>query len=119
MGCTAYIALNNRNTVAIVDAATKTLVREIPVGLAPFFVKLSPDGRMLFVSNRGGDAPVAGDPQGFSSGTAMATDATTGAVLNGTVSVIRLADLTRREVTVGRAPTSLAISPDGSHRCRG
>jgi YVTN family beta-propeller protein len=112
-GKQAFVALNNRNTVAVVDATTKTLVREIPVGLAPFFVKLSTDGKTLYVSNRGGLAPSARDHQGFSSGTAMATDAATGAVLNGTVSVVRLADFTTREIAVGRAPTSLAVSADG------
>jgi YVTN family beta-propeller protein len=113
-GRQAFVALNNRNTVALVDAVSKTVVREIPVGLAPLFVKISPDGKTLFISNRGGDAPGPRDPRAFSSSTVMATDATTGAVLNGTVTVIRLADFARREVTVGRAPTSLAISPDGA-----
>ena len=114
MGCRAFVALNNRNTVAVVDAVAKTIVREIPVGLAPLFLRLSPDGKTLFVSNRGGEAPAAGEPQGFSSGTPMATDPTTGAVLNGTVTVVRLADFSSRQVTVGRAPTSLAVSPDGT-----
>ena len=113
-GLRAFVALNNRNKVAVVDAATKSVLREIHVGLAPFLVKLSPDGTTLYVSNRGGDAPLAGGHQGFSSGTAMATDATTGAVLNGTVTVVRLADFTSRQVPVGRAPTSLAVSADGA-----
>ena len=60
-GLQAFVALNNRNTVAVVDAVAKTIVREIPVGLAPLFLRLSPDGKMLFVSNRGGEAPVAGE----------------------------------------------------------
>ncbi len=113
-GSTAFVALNNRNSVAVVDASAKKIVREIPVGLAPLFVKVSPDGKRLYVSNRGGDVPRTGAHEGFSSGTAMATDATTGAVLNGTVTVIRLSDSSSREVSVGRAPTSLAISPDGT-----
>jgi hypothetical protein len=44
----------------------------------------------------------------------MRTDASTGAVLDGTVSIIRLRDQTTRQVEVGRAPTALALSPDGS-----
>jgi YVTN family beta-propeller protein len=112
-GLRAFVALNNRNTVAVVDAASKTMIREIPVGLAPLFVRLSFDGKTLFVSNRGGDAPANGAHKGFSSGTAMATDPTTGSVLNGTVTVVRLDDFSTREVTVGRAPTALAMSPDG------
>jgi YVTN family beta-propeller protein len=112
-GLQAFVALNNRNTVAVVDAVAKTIVREIPVGLAPLFLQLSPDGKTLFVSNRGGEAAAAG-AYGFSSGTPMATDPGTGAVLNGTVTVVRLADFSSRQVTVGRAPSSVAISPDGT-----
>jgi YVTN family beta-propeller protein len=113
-GQIAYIALNNRNSVAVVNASARTVNREIPVGSAPLFVRLSTDGQMLFVSNRGGDTPKAGAKVGFSSGVAMATDPTTGAVLNGTVSVIRLEDDSSKAVIVGRAPTSLAVSPDGT-----
>ncbi len=113
-GRLAFVALNNRNTVAVVDAERKVVVREIPVGLAPMFVQLSPDGKTLFVTNRAGAAPASGAPVGFSAGTTMATDAATGAVLNGTVSVIRLADFSTRTVVVGRAPTSLTVRPDGA-----
>jgi DNA-binding beta-propeller fold protein YncE len=60
-GLQAFVALNNRNTVAVVDAVAKTIVREIPVGLAPLFLRLSPDGKTLFVSNRGGEAPASGE----------------------------------------------------------
>jgi YVTN family beta-propeller protein len=113
-GAKAYVALNSRNTVAVIDANTKVIEREIKVGLAPLFVKLSLDGGELFVSNRGGDVPASGASEGFSSNTAMATDPITGAVLGGTVSVVRLKDFNSREVAVGRAPTSLALSPDGT-----
>lgn len=109
-GRRAYVALNNRNSVAVVDADTRTMEKEIPVGLAPFSVKLSADDQTLFISNRGGVAAggsTSGDP-------AMRTDASTGAVLNGTVSIVRLRDRMTRQVVVGRAPTALALSPDGT-----
>ncbi|HMF79750.1 MAG TPA: bifunctional YncE family protein/alkaline phosphatase family protein [Bryobacteraceae bacterium] len=112
-GDTAYIALNRNNTIAIVDARTRSVKKEIPVGLAPFSVALSPAGDRLYVSNRGGHAPSPGQAQGFSSGAALATDKQTGAVLNGTVSVVDVNSGAVREVTVGRAPTGLALSPDG------
>src|SRR3984893_1052778 len=112
-GSKAYVALNSRNTVTVIDATSRAIEREIKVGLAPLFVKLSLDGSKLFVSNRGGDVPAAGASEGFSNTTAMATDPVSGAVLAGTVSVVQLSDLKTREVAVGRAPTSLALSPDG------
>ena len=60
-GQQAFVALNSRNTVAVVDAEPQDVViREMPVGLAPMFLQLSPDGKTLFVTNRGGVAPAAG-----------------------------------------------------------
>jgi len=112
-GRTAYIALNSRNSLAIIDAELKTVVKEIPVGLAPMFVKLSLDGKTAYVSNRGGDAPANDATHAYSNGTAMATDPQTGAVLAGTVSVVDLASGKAPEVVVGLAPTGLSLSPDG------
>jgi YVTN family beta-propeller protein len=112
-GGTAYVALNRSNTIAVIDAKTRSMKKEIPVGLAPFSVALSPAGDYLYVSNRGGHPPTTGQAQGFSSGTALATDKQTGAVLNGTVSVVDTHSGAVRDVTVGRAPTGLALSSDG------
>jgi YVTN family beta-propeller protein len=111
----AYIALNSRNTIAVVTADSGKTIKEIPVGLAPLFVTISPEGDRLYVSNRGGDKPRSGNAVGYSAGTAMATDRVTGAVLQGTVSVIDLKDPANsaKELAVGRAPTYLALSPDG------
>jgi YVTN family beta-propeller protein len=53
-GKTAYVALNGRNSVLVVDAVNRKTEREIAVGLAPFSVVLSKDESRLFVSNRGG-----------------------------------------------------------------
>ncbi|MBS1813355.1 MAG: bifunctional YncE family protein/alkaline phosphatase family protein [Acidobacteria bacterium] len=111
-GKTAYIALNGANTIAVLDAETHAIKQQIPVDLAPLFVKLSNDEKTLYVSNRGGHVPEKGARIAYSAGTAMATDEH-GAVLNGTVSVIDLASGKVKSLTVERAPTSLALSPDG------
>jgi YVTN family beta-propeller protein len=111
-GKTAYVALNGANTVAVIDAESHQIERQIPVDLAPLFVKLSRDGKTLYVSNRGGHAPAEGARIAYSAGVAMATDAH-GAVLDGTVSIIDLASDRVQSRTVGRAPTSIALSPDG------
>lgn len=112
-GTKAYVALNGNNTIGIFDAATRKLEKEIGVGLAPLFVKVSPDGKTLYASNRGGRVP--SDPKhiGLSAGVAMAVD-DFGAVLDGTISVVDLQSGTDKQITVGRAPSGLALSEDGS-----
>lgn len=112
-GDTAYVAMNGKNVVAVINANTLQMEREIPVDLAPLFIKLSANGDTLYVSNRGGRPPTKSESVGLSDGVAMATDRRTGAVLDGTVSVIDLRSGKVRRQSVGRAPTALALSPDG------
>src|SRR5690348_700112 len=40
-GKTAYVALNGANAVAVMDASRRKIQRQIPVDLAPLFLKLS------------------------------------------------------------------------------
>lgn len=47
-----YIADENRHRVAALDAATLEPVFELPAGLIPVHVDISPDGRWLAVTNR-------------------------------------------------------------------
>jgi YVTN family beta-propeller protein len=108
----AYVALNQANTVAVIDAESRSVARQIPVGLAPFNVRLDKEGHRLYVSNRGGRPPQAGDAKAFSAGVGMATDKASGAVLEGTVSIINLPAGNVTDVMVGRAPTGLALSSD-------
>jgi YVTN family beta-propeller protein len=111
-GRTAYVAFNRKNTLAVIDAASRRVEREIPTGLAPFGVVLSGDGKTAYVTNRGGE-PAASGPTAPSSRVAIPTDRV-GAVRGGSVSVIDLPGGGRRTVAVGRAPTGLALSPDGT-----
>lgn len=111
-GSKVYVAMNGSNTIAVIDASSHKIEKEIPVGLAPLFVKLSPDGNTLYVSNRGGRVPTDPKHIGLSAGVKMAVD-DYGAVLEGTVSVINLASGDNRQITVGRAPSGLALSDDG------
>ncbi|HMD70300.1 MAG TPA: hypothetical protein VKF41_03100, partial [Bryobacteraceae bacterium] len=89
-GTRAYVALNRNNTVAVVDAQTHKVVREIPVGMAPFGVAVAEGRGRVFVTNRGGRPPKPGENTSTSSGVAMLTDPVTGATTTGTVSVIGL-----------------------------
>ncbi len=112
-GSTAYVALSRNNSVLVVDAATRRVKREVKIGLAPFAVAVSPVGGRIFVTCRGGPPAQPGASTAPSSGTQLATDARTGSVLEGTVSVVEPNDYSVTEVVVGRGPSGMAMSPDG------
>ena len=111
-GRTAYVALNRNNTLAVVDTDTKSVRKEIRVGMAPFGVAVSSKYQRIFVSNRGGRRPREAETAAPSSGSLIVTDAVTGASASGTVSVIEAGDGSTREVAVGLAPSGVALSPD-------
>ena len=48
-----YVANNGSDTVSAIDTATNTVVATIPVGSAPLFLAISPDGREVYVTNGG------------------------------------------------------------------
>jgi YVTN family beta-propeller protein len=48
-----YVALGIRNAVVVVDLETESVIATVPVGVAPYRVALSPNGKTLFVANRG------------------------------------------------------------------
>lgn len=111
-GQTAYVALSRNNSLAVIDAAAGTIQREVPVGMAPFGVAYSAKAGKIFVSNRAGRRPVAGDNTAPSSGSEVVADAQTSATTIGTVSVVDPKDFSVKEITVGLAPSKLALSPD-------
>ncbi len=111
-GRTAWVALSLNNTLARVDLAAGKIVREIPVGVAPYAVALSADGRTAWVSNEGGRRPGKGGRTAESAGTPVTVDRR-GIATGGSVSVV---DLVRHkelaQVDTGLHPTALAL--DGS-----
>ena len=113
-GKTAWVAMSRSNTVAVFDAEARKLVKEIPVGVAPFAVAYSKQHHAVYVSNRGGRLPKGTEPTAPSSGTAVLTDPYTGTAISGTVNVIDLLSDSNREVAVGRAPSGIALSKDES-----
>jgi YVTN family beta-propeller protein len=110
-GATAYVAFSRNNSLAVIDARTRKITREIPVGIAPFGVAVSKQGT-VYVSNRGGRRPRPDDTVAPSSGSQVVTDPVTGAAISGTVSVVNPQTSEVREVAVGKAPSGLALSPD-------
>jgi len=136
-----YVCLSRNNSIAIVDIAAKQVVEEIPVGVAPFDIKIARD--FAFVTNWGGDHPAEGTATSLTSGTPVSVDER-GIANSGSVSVIQLQQLstvkikdgtsadvvaemdnhvtpmndakgwTQFSVQVGLHPSGMAFSPDGT-----
>ena len=111
-GTQAFVAFSRNNALAVFDAVQRKLIREIPVGMAPFGVVAAKKQARVFVSNRGGRRPKPADVTAPSSGSAIITDPKTGTAATGTISVVDLNSGTVREVEVGLAPSVLALSAD-------
>lgn len=110
-----YAALGIRNAVAEIDLSTGKVVRSTSVGVAPYHVALSPDGRTLYVSNRGGIEARKGEPSAPSAGTEVRVDPKTDAALRGSVSLLDTGSLSVRATTEGiRQPSGIAVSGDGA-----
>ena len=108
-GNTAYVALSRNNSLAVVDLRDGKVIAQIPVGVAPFAVKVSPDGHRVYVSNWGGRHPKQGEKTAETSGTPALVDSR-GVAASGTVSVVDLQ--TKRvvaEFEVGLQPGGLAL----------
>jgi YVTN family beta-propeller protein len=46
-----YVAVTGAARVAVVNTAAQEIAARIPVGVRPFFVEFSPDGRTAYVAN--------------------------------------------------------------------
>jgi YVTN family beta-propeller protein len=103
----ALVCLSRDNSLAVVDLAGGKLVTTIPVGVAPWDVALSADGRTAYVSNWGGRKPALGEAVAPSAGTATLIDGR-GVARSGSVSFVDLK--TENEVTqveTGLHPSTL------------
>jgi YVTN family beta-propeller protein len=141
-GTHVYVTNNGEDTVSVIDAATNTVTTTVTVGPGPFGLAVTPDGAHVYVANRGeetvsvietatntvtntvmmvGPAPyaVAVAPNGArvyvtNNGQYTLLDEQHGSSQNA-VSVIDTATHTViANVSVGSAPTGLAMSPDGT-----
>src|SRR4029453_19415026 len=112
-GTRAYVCLSMNNTLAVVDLTAGKLLDEIPAGVAPFGVALSPDGATAYVSNWGGRRPRTGEPTADSGGTETLVD-DRGIASSGTVSVVDLdAGRSSAEITVGLHPSDVELDWQG------
>jgi YVTN family beta-propeller protein len=106
------LCMSRANTLAVLGP--DGVAEEIPVGVAPYDVIVSPDGSTAYVSNWGGRRPGADDLTAPSSGTDVVVDER-GVGASGTVSVVDLA--TRSvvaEIAVGLHASDMVLTRDGS-----
>jgi YVTN family beta-propeller protein len=114
-GKSLFAAINLTNRLIEVDLETSKVVRQIPVGNAPFDVVLV--GRKAYVSNFGGAIPARGDATG-PSGRAIAVkvDPQRNIASEGTVSVVDLdSGKMTREIVAGLHASSMAATADGRY----
>jgi YVTN family beta-propeller protein len=111
-GKTAYVVLDNNNTLTKIDLTQPTPVEgpEIRVGNVPHSVVISPDGTTAYVSNEAGRIATANDFQGYSNGTPVVAKYPTGSTATGTVSVVNLSTFTvTGSIETGLHPTGMAF----------
>ncbi|HTS65198.1 MAG TPA: bifunctional YncE family protein/alkaline phosphatase family protein [Candidatus Acidoferrales bacterium] len=111
-GRLAYVAFSRSNTLAVINADTLELLKEVDAGIAPFGVAVA--GERVFVTNRGGRRAGNDDTVAPSSGSSVATDAVTGASITGTLSVLDSRTGAVKEILVGLAPSLMAVHPRGT-----
>jgi len=111
-GKIAYVAFSRSNMLAVIDAETLELVKEIEVGIAPFGVAVA--GDRVFVTNRGGRRAGSDDTVAPSSGTNIVTDVVTGSSITGTLSAVDTRTGAVKEILVGLAPSLMAVHPKGT-----
>jgi YVTN family beta-propeller protein len=109
---TAYVVLDNNNTLTKIDLTATTPVEgaEVRVGNIPHSVVISPDGKTAYVSNEAGRVATANDFQEYSNGTPVVAKYPTGSLVRGTVSVVDLASFeVTGSIDVGYHPTGMAF----------
>src|SRR5262245_10962516 len=130
----AYVTNPGAGTISVIDTATNTVVATVPVGGAPRWVAITPDGTRAYVTNVGAvsviatatNTVVATVPMGtenHANEVAITPDGTHAYVVNGAgtgglgvVTVMATATNTVvANVRVDWEPFGVAITPDGSH----
>lgn len=112
-GNAIYVVLNGNNEVVKLSLeGSRKEVWRARVGVAPYGLALA--GGKLYVTNWGGRHPRQGEVTAGTPWDAAVVDSVTGAVNNGTVSVVDTSSgKVLGEISVGLHPNDVAASPDG------
>ncbi len=110
---TAYVVLNQNNTLQPVDLTVNPVVpkgTQIRVGNAPNSVILN--GKYAYISNEGGRIATSSDFTNISSGTPIVASRESGTAITGTISVVdtTTGQLVANVETGGRHPTGMTIA---------
>jgi YVTN family beta-propeller protein len=109
-----YVCGNLSNTLIEINLADNQVLRQIPVGVAPYDVVLHDN--KAYVSNWGGRVPQTQDLTGPAGrGTLVRVDPVRHIANEGTVSIIDLTTGNTKHCIVGLGPSDLVVSPDGKH----
>lgn len=110
-----YVCANLSNQLLEIDAASGSLIRAFPVGVAPFDVVIH--NEKAYVSNWGGSRPKLGELTGPAGrGTEVKVDPVRHIASEGSVSVIDLHERNPRppfDIIAGLHASALALSPNG------
>lgn len=108
-----YVGLSIRDAVSIIDLPTQKFERLVLVDVAPYHVAVSPDGKSVFVSCRGG-VKQAEDTNSTAKtvNSVVKTDPGTDSVMDGTVCQINTSTYESKSYPAGRQPGSILV--DGS-----
>ncbi|MDB5335614.1 MAG: Phosphoesterase family protein [Planctomycetaceae bacterium] len=114
-GKSVFVAVNLANRLVEIDLAKNQVVRQVPVGNAPYDVTLV--GRKAYVSNFAGRIPTAGDVTGAAGrGIPVKVDPVRHIASEGSVSVVNLdTGKVTSEILVGRHPSSISATPNGRY----
>lgn len=109
-----YVCGNLSNTLLEIDLKDKKVLRQFPVGVAPYDVVVY--GSKAYVSNWGGRRPTPNDLTGPAGrGTTVRVDSVRHIANEGSVSIVDLKSGEVTETLVGLSPSDLAISPNGEY----
>lgn len=100
-----WVCNRDNETVSLIDVDARSIIAEIPVGVSPRSLALTPDGSRLFVANQRGNVPlsanhITGYPVGAEFGTVTVIDANT-------------LQITATLTNVGVEPYGIAVDPSG------
>src|SRR5712664_540284 len=129
----AYVPTHKSNSVSVINTTTRSVIAEIPVGVQPLQVAISPDHTFAYVTDSGWFVPnndvsvistatntvVATIPVGrFPVGVAFTPNGAFAYVVNQNSNNVSVIDTTARTVTatitVGTNPWGVAFAPNGA-----
>ncbi|HEX2999970.1 MAG TPA: bifunctional YncE family protein/alkaline phosphatase family protein [Armatimonadota bacterium] len=112
-GTRLYVCQNRLNNLAVLDREKGEILQRIPTGIAPYAVRLSPDGHTAYVSNWGGRFARPGEETAPSAGTPVPVD-DRGVAVSGSVSFLDLDQgKETAQIETGRHAADMALTDNG------